>query len=147
MNLEIGKTYLVTNHFKKSYVEEVFYAKEDNIVKLTTRWGSGTWAVTPDTKDELVKLEDFMDKEFDAYINPSEEFLNTAFINSSERIDESWETVEGSLDIYNITEGFNEDEESSEHLSLHKYLEEDLDFEMNRETGYFINTSLDITPK
>lgn len=60
--LEIGKTYLVSNAFKKSIWEvEVYYNDDKSKPGLNTEvcWRSGSWLITPQNEDEITELESF----------------------------------------------------------------------------------------
>jgi hypothetical protein len=69
MNIEIGKLYLVSNKYKKSYVEietfKDFSGKTEDIVRYEIGWRSGSWEVRPTDEEEVDMLKEAMSEEFD----------------------------------------------------------------------------------
>jgi len=58
MKLEIGKTYIITNRFKKTVVEVEQYLppKPQKGLNVNLIWRSGTFLVTPQNQDEIDEL-------------------------------------------------------------------------------------------
>jgi hypothetical protein len=147
MTIEIGKSYPVTNAFKKSYKEEMTYQKDDSVIKRNIYWRSGTWYITPKNDDEVKKLEDFMDENFDGLINPYEEFLDAEFESSWDGVYEDWETVEGPIDVDDLIEQHEEnmeEDEDYEHFDFEQFLEEGMEYELLDTESFFEGTPLKI---
>lgn len=91
MKIVIGKTYEITNKWKKSYVEiEEFKGEGDDIIKYETGWRSGTWQITPQDEEEVNMLVEAMSDDFDENLYPNE-FQENEFIESWDGCWDDWD--------------------------------------------------------
>lgn len=81
MKIEIGKTYRITNKFKKSYIEREEFVKDNMHIYYETGWRSGTWEITPQDDDEVAMLEEAMEDDYDDTLYP-DSFNETEMIES-----------------------------------------------------------------
>ena len=70
MNIEVGKTYLISNQVKKAVVECEFFSGENNrLLEVQTTWRYGEYKITPNNDEEVNILreaeENFCVSEFE----------------------------------------------------------------------------------
>lgn len=54
MNIEVGKTYLISNQVKKAVVECEFFSGENNrLLEVQTTWRYGEYKITPNNDEEV----------------------------------------------------------------------------------------------
>lgn len=137
---EIGKSYTITNRYKKSYVEETYYEKDDVKIKREIGWRTGTWVITIENQEEAEKLEKFTKEDYEGEIVPYEEFENAEFENSWDGCWEDWEVINGDLAIDEMMENHEtntEEDEDYEFFSFDEFLEDGEGFEITDDKSYF----------
>lgn len=72
MNIEVGKTYLISNQVKKAVVECEFFSGENNrLLEVQTTWRYGEYKITPNNDEEVNILreaeENFCVSEFEEW--------------------------------------------------------------------------------
>ena len=147
MDIQIGKSYNLTNRNKKSYVEEMFYEKEDVKIRRTVVWRSGTWEITPKNEEEVEKIKEYIDEDFDGKISPYEDFEEAEFVSSSDGVFEEWETIEGELDVDELMEQHEENVEEDEdydYFDFEEYIEQEIECHLTDTECYFEGTPLKI---
>lgn len=93
MNIEIGKTYQVSNKYKKCYVEYEYLKNYDtdpmDTVVIETGWRSGNWFVTPQEEHEVEMLVEAMADDFEDELEMND-FSEAENFSEAEMID-SWD--------------------------------------------------------
>lgn len=128
MNLEIGKAYVVNNKYKKSVVEKGEYVNTENneTIYRTIVWRSGTFIVTPQSDDEIKKLQACLNEE--ANFAPSE-FDEWEFDSTWDGCYEEWESDDVDMDeITSKWEEIEDTEEGEDYFGLEGYIEEALEY-------------------
>lgn len=139
MKIEKGKTYLVSNMFKKSFVEITFYENSDKTrhFQREVGWRSGSMFITPVTNYEVEELQRAVDEGEDR--DPSEQLEGTGFSENefNETWDGCWEDYETWEEEWQeafeeMRDAFFDDEElMNEHFDFGSYMED--------EHGYYMN--------
>jgi hypothetical protein len=110
MEIEIGKTYKVSNKYKKSYVEieELYNRDTEDTITYETGWRSGTWEITPQDSDEVEMLKEAMEDDYDDTLYPGS-------FNESEMI-ESWDGCWDDWDFSGVKSKSDEELEEFQEL-------------------------------
>ena len=130
MNIEIGKTYQVSNKYKKCYVEYEYLKNYDtdpmDTVVIETGWRSGNWFVTPQEEHEVELLVEAMADDFEDELEMND-FSEAEMIDSwdgcwddwdwtgykskeGEELEEFIEEVQEEGECYLLDNGFDTDE-------------------------------------
>ena len=128
MNIEIGKTYQVSNKYKKRYVEYEYLKNydTDDVVCIETGWRSGNWFVTPQEEHEVEMLVEAMADDFEDELEMND-FSEEEMIDSwdgcwddwdwsrfkskeGEELEEFIEEVQDEGECYLLDNGFDSDE-------------------------------------
>ena len=118
MNIEIGKTYQVSNKYKKRYVEYEYLKNydTDDVVCIETGWRSGNWFVTPQEEHEVELLVEAMADDFEDELEMNT-FCEAEMIDSwdgcwdeGEELEEFMEEVQEEGECYLLDNGFDSDE-------------------------------------
>lgn len=144
MNIEIGKTYQVSNLYKKSVVERTFY-QNDNGVFLSKDivWRSGTVFITPRNEDEVDLITQCLEEgeEGELEVTSFEDWeLNDTYDGCAE----DYSVMQGEFDIDALQEQYDEldEDERDEYWDFGAYLEangfEETDMEMYFEAGIIV---------
>ncbi len=111
--IEVGKTYLVSNAFKKSIWEvEPFHHEDKSKIGLNTEicWRSGSWLITPQNDEEIELLKEMQIND------PSNDDFKEGFLDLSDFEEcELQETFDGVEERIEYHEGWtDEDKEKLE---------------------------------
>lgn len=94
MNIEIGKTYQVSNKYKKCYVEYEYLKNYDtdpmDTVVIETGWRSGNWFVTPQEEHEVEMLVEAMADDFEDELEMND-FSEAEMIDSWDGCWDDWD--------------------------------------------------------
>jgi len=110
VQVEIGKTYSITNKWKKSYVEieefKDYEGQTGDSIKYETGWRSGTWQITPQDQEEVDQLMDAQAEDWEDVLHPNE-------FQEAEMI-ESWDGCWDDWDFSGVTSKSDEELEAFE---------------------------------
>lgn len=151
MEIEVGKTYSLSNKYKKSFVEinffQYFNEEKDRgdlpkIVQRETGWRSGTIQVTISDEDERDILQEAID-EGDGHVEMcvTDTFAEFEFNSSWDGCWEEWSAFneEDTVLIKEAYEAFYEDEQLQEdYFNFDSYLEEALGYDLNDSEFYIV---------
>lgn len=94
MEIVIGKTYQISNKFKKSYVEieefKDYSGETSDSIKYETGWRIGRWQITPQDEDEVAQLVEAMADDWDGDLEPNM-FEENEFIESWDGCWDDWD--------------------------------------------------------
>lgn len=92
MNIEIGKTYQVSNKYKKRYVEYEYLKNydTDDVVCIETGWRGGNWFITPQEEHEVEMLVEAMADDFEDELEMND-FSEAEMIDSWDGCWDDWD--------------------------------------------------------
>lgn len=140
MNIELNKTYRVTNRWKKTFVETCYYEHEDGrVISRDTLWRSGTVLITPLTQEDVAILTEAQDEDYEVVLCLSD-FEGFEFDSSWDGISEDYYSDD--LDVDNLLDSYyDNDVMTEEYFDFGSYIEEQLGFELV-ESDQFIQGSI-----
>lgn len=113
MNIEIGKSYEVTNKYKKCYEEHEFLKHSNKDIRIACEvvWRSGIVVITPEDENEVEELLLAIDNEEDGEFYP-QSYENYEFVVCTDSCSDEL-TIDGDdatdSEKERLTEGYYED--------------------------------------
>ena len=142
MKIELGKTYALSNMYKKSFVEINYYTNgEGKCFQREIGWRSGTMLVTPVYDYEVEEIQTLVDEgENFSGVTTLTDFSETEFCDTWDGCWEDYTTDQDwSEALEEMHDAFYDDEElSDEHFDFGTYMENEHGYDLE-ESEWFID--------
>lgn len=111
MQIEIGKSYSVSAHWKKSLVENETWANENGqLIIVSTLWRNGTFIITPQNEFEVEQLQEHLDNAGKTDFNGELEIFDFEDVE----FDSTFDGISTDLDFLGTYEWTDEEKEKIE---------------------------------